>query len=96
MDVESLWRQHDRPQAEDGVRGPAADLDQEQKPAHLRHGGLVRGEGDRPPLGRLGHLDLLDTLEEHHQPDSTQCHDHQPAGRNVLHCRDGNDVGEDD
>ena len=64
MDIETLWRPDDGPEAEDGIGGPAAQLDHQQQPADLGHGRLVVG-----PLGRLRHLDLLESLQEHDQPD---------------------------
>ena len=93
VDIETFWRQDNCPEAEDSIWGPAAQLDQEEEPADLGHGGLVLGEGHWPPFSRLRHLDLLDTSQEHDQPDImiSQCTLYR-----YLHCRDGNDVGEDD
>ena len=68
VDIESLRGQDGGPQAEHGVRGPAADLDQEQEAAHPGHRGLVLSEGDGPAGVRLLLLDLAHTLEEHGEP----------------------------
>ena len=45
MDIETFWGQDNCPEAEDSIWGPAAHLDQEEKPANLGDRGLVLSEG---------------------------------------------------